>query len=80
MRQACTKVCDCFAETSTSGSVPSSGFSSGGANCVDDCVASGTSASGGTSGDISQACINCINTATCDGLNNGSACTAECDM
>ncbi len=85
LRQVCTKVCDCLESTSSSGS---SGFStSGGATCVDECVNQGSSTSGGSTsggstsgGEVSQACITCINAATCDGLVNGSACTAECDF
>jgi hypothetical protein len=82
LRQACEKVCDCFAETSSS----SGGFSSSsGAGCVDECVGeatSGTSSSSGFSGGggPSQACLSCINGATCDALVNNNACSTECEF
>ena len=82
LRQACTKLCTCFEETSSF-----SGFSSSASsgNCVDECVSQSGSFSGGTSTSsggqaIPQACIDCINGATCDGITSGSACTAECNF
>jgi hypothetical protein len=72
LRNACTKICDCFEGMSS--------FSNSGGNCVDDCVNS-ESLSGSTSGsDVPQACLNCINAATCDGLTSGEACSVECNF
>lgn len=80
LRQACTKLCTCFEETSSF-----SGFSSGnsGRGCVDECVSSSGSFSGNSSGSpdqIPQVCIDCINGATCDGITSGAACSAECNF
>jgi hypothetical protein len=77
LRNACTKVCGCFEETSS--------FSNSGGDCVDECVGeatSGTSSSSGFSGGggPSQACLSCINAASCDALVNDNACSAECEF
>lgn len=75
LRQACTKLCTCFEETGS--------FSNGGTTCVDECVtSSGSFSFSNSNGEtaIPQACIDCINGATCDGITSGSACTAECNF
>lgn len=82
LRQACTKICTCLEE---SGSTSGGSFStSGGASCVDECVNDVTSSSGpivsssGGSTGPSQACLSCIDRATCDDLTMNNACSAEC--
>ncbi len=79
LRQACTKLCTCFEETSSF-----SGFSSSASsgNCVEECVTqSGSFSSDNSTGQgIPQVCIDCINGATCDAITSGSACTSECNF
>lgn len=81
LRQACSKVCSCFSETSSGGNF--SGSFSEGSTCVDDCVNEGTSGSmtsSGGSGGVTQECINCIFAETCTNLVEGSACEEDCDF
>ncbi len=79
VRQACTKICSCLDEFSSSFS------NSGGVSCVDECVNEVTSSNSGpivssssSGGGPSQACLSCINSATCDDLNTNNACSLEC--
>lgn len=81
LRGACTKVCTCFAESSSGGNF--SGSFSEGSTCVDDCInegESGSPTSSGASGGVTQECINCILNETCDNLIEGSSCETECDF